>query len=174
MFQRFTQTARAVVAEAVRCAEDRGDRHVGTEHLLLGVAATNVPVAASSLRGVGVTSERARSSLDALDAQALAAVGVETSVPVSSADVPRTPRRRRGLRSQIPFTDGAKSCLENSLVQAEAVGDRHIGAEHIVLALSRTGLRDPARLLLAALDVEQDELFNETVARIEAGHREAS
>ena len=38
MFERFTQSARAVVRAAVGESERRGDGHVGTEHLLLGVA----------------------------------------------------------------------------------------------------------------------------------------
>lgn len=168
LFQRFTGGAQEVVTDALEYAEARGEQHIGTEHLLIGVVESGGPVASSSLRALGVTPERARLALEELDVRALAAVGVDRPVAIPITRPPRRRRRWRGLRDSIPFTDGAKSCLESSLLQAEAVGDRHIGAEHILLAISRSGQRDPARLVLEELEVDPDELHADMVARIEA------
>jgi len=49
MFERFTRDARAVVHAAVAEAQERDDRHVGTEHLLLALTARTQPDPAAQL-----------------------------------------------------------------------------------------------------------------------------
>ena len=64
MFERFTAGARAVVLGAREAAAARGDRWVGTEHLLLAVVDGDTAVA-RALWSLGLTPERVRAGLDA-------------------------------------------------------------------------------------------------------------
>ena len=89
MFERFTDDARAVVRCAVDSASRLGHRYVGTEHLLLAVAAADEP-AGAVLREQGVTPERVKEEIvrqigigagaglfAGLDEEALAAIGID-------------------------------------------------------------------------------------------------
>jgi hypothetical protein len=51
---RFTRPARIAVTAAVEEAERRRDGHIGTEHLMLGLARSDAPVLAATLREAGV------------------------------------------------------------------------------------------------------------------------
>src|SRR5215472_10054975 len=64
----------AVVRRALEQARNRGDRRLGTEHLLLGVIGDPQSDVA---RGLGVDLESAHAALDALDRAALASIGLE-------------------------------------------------------------------------------------------------
>ncbi len=161
MFERFTEEARAVVVDAQLHARRLGHGYTGCEHLLLAVASNPGPVG-STLRRAGVTTaavEEATLRLvgtpsEALDRDALAAIGIDLDVvrekieasfgPNALAPVPSGRRRRRWGRRRgcgpgfghIPFTPRAKGCLEHSLREAVTLRQRHIGAEHIALALT--------------------------------------
>ena len=77
MFERFTKQARAVVECAVEEAGALGAERIGPEHLLLGIAATQPSV----LDGLGLGYETLRAEVvqsgGALDAGALAAIGID-------------------------------------------------------------------------------------------------
>jgi ATP-dependent Clp protease ATP-binding subunit ClpA len=157
MFERFTSQARAVVTVAVSEAQRRRDRHVGTEHVLLGAIATDDPLAGPVIADAGMDLQRARAALDAGDLDALSAVGVEIrELPRPEPDPPaRGPFGRfRRPSGHLPFTGGAKHTLERALRHALQRGDRHIGVEHILLALTDCPPRDPAHQLLAALHAD--------------------
>ena len=72
MFERFAVGARAAVTASADEARRRGDRRIGTDHLLLGLL--HDPGSAEAL---GVTVEAAREKSDALDRAALAAIGLD-------------------------------------------------------------------------------------------------
>jgi len=74
----FASGAREVVAAALAEARLRGDRRIGTEHLLLGVLRLPDTEAA---RALGVDLATARDALAALDHDALAALGIVVGVP---------------------------------------------------------------------------------------------
>ena len=172
MFERFTPQARVAVTNAVGEAERRGDRHVGTEHLLLAVIASHNPLTTPALDAFGVDVERARSTLDAGDVEALAAVGVD--VAALPAPEPEGGRRSfwpfRGPGSHKPFTGGAKQTLEATLRETLRLGDRHIGVEHLLLALAARTAPDPAHHLLTAMSVDPAALHRE----IERRHKHAA
>lgn len=161
MFERFTHDARATVMGAVGEAERRGDRHVGTEHLLLGAIASAHPIVSAALADAGVDLLRTRSALDACDVAALAAVGVEVRAMPAAADLParRSYGRVRRSGGHRPFTGGAKQVLEAALREALQRGDRHIGSEHILLGLAARPAPDPAHELLNALEVDSAALY---------------
>ena len=147
MFERFTKAARDAVVLAQAEAAALGEDHIGTEHLLLGVAG-GPGEAARVLADHGATPEALRAAAlprpeGPLDAGALASIGidldeirrrVEASFGPGALERGHRPRRRAG---SVRMTPGAKKSLELALREALARGDRHIGAEHVLLGLLR-------------------------------------
>lgn len=163
MFERFTEEARAVLVDAHVHARRLGHGYIGCEHLLLAVA-SNPGHTGTTLHRAGVTTAAVEeatlrlveSATAALDRDALAAIGIDLDVvrekieasfgPNALAPVPCSPDRRGWGRRRaygtfagfghIPCTSRAKNCLELSLREAVNLRQRHIGAEHIALALT--------------------------------------
>jgi ATP-dependent Clp protease ATP-binding subunit ClpA len=168
MFERFTHAARDAVVCAQEEAAALGHDHVGTEHLLLGVAARDGGVLAS----LGVERAALRAAVaglwpEGLDADALATIGIDLeavrrSVEQSFGPGALTGRRRRG---RVPLCPRAKRALERSLREALAQRDRHIGPEHLLLGLAS----DPdsgAALALRRCGASPDALRAATLAAL--------
>jgi ATP-dependent Clp protease ATP-binding subunit ClpA len=148
MFERFSRSARAAVEDAVYEASRRGDRRIGTEHLLLALLADD-----ELARVVGVDSAAANEAVDRLDRSALAAVGLTLGefrhIPLS-----------RSARRSASMTAGAKTVLKHSLGHATSEKARAITSRHMMLALLERKEPDPAATLLAALPVDRAELLH--------------
>jgi hypothetical protein len=139
-------------------ARRRGDRKVGTEHLLLALLSEPD---LSGILDVGI--EEARAALDALDLQAFAAIGLDARLelppPPSTppAELPRKPTFRAVLKGRLPMTPTAKKTLEASR-KGPRGGRAHPGtrydAKNVLAALLELERPDPAAELLAALGVE--------------------
>lgn len=112
LFTRFTAGARHAVIAAEEEARELRHRHLGTEHLLLGLHADPDGTAAAALNAHGATAARLRDEV-------VDVVG----------------RCRRGPRGHLPFTPRAKRALEGSLRVATALGQDHIGSGHVLLGL---------------------------------------
>jgi ATP-dependent Clp protease ATP-binding subunit ClpA len=159
MFERFTGPARNVVKGAAERADQAGDAQVGEEHMLAALLDAQGTQAAMALAAIGfvagrdeidrsLVEARRRGGISRSDAEALAGLGIDVSEVVSRVEETHgegalaiAGRRRRlwpfGVRpTHTPFTPGAKQVLEQSLRQALARGDKHIGDEHILLALT--------------------------------------
>jgi ATP-dependent Clp protease ATP-binding subunit ClpA len=143
MFERFTKEARAVVVlaqdEATALEADR----VGTEHLLLGLAGEQ-GAAARVLDPLGLGHAVLRAELeetgDGLDADALASIGIDLDEVRRRVEESFGPGALGGHRhGRRPFSPEAKKALELALREAIALGDGHIGSEHILLGV----MRDP-------------------------------
>ncbi|KUO14624.1 Clp protease N-terminal domain-containing protein [Streptomyces dysideae] len=167
MFERFTKDARAVVTGAVEHAEGAGAQTVDAEHLLHALLDREASRASFALAvlGVGGREEAVRSVRRALDdarrraglsqaeAEALAGLGIDVSEIVARVEETHGvgamsgDRKDKGWWSgRRSFSRGAKEVLEKSLRIAVAHRDRHIGDEHILLALTaRPGV--PAEVL---------------------------
>jgi ATP-dependent Clp protease ATP-binding subunit ClpA len=131
-----------VVTSAVEEARDRSDARVGTDHLLLGALDTRAG------EHIGLSPAAVRGELDRIDKEALAAVGIDPSL---IAAAPRSqPREQRHL----PFTGASKDTLKQALREAIAMNHRHIGAEHILLALTTLPETDRATQALRGLGVD--------------------
>ena len=134
--------------EEARC---RGDRRVGTEHLL--VALLLEPDLASVL---GTDVEAARAGLAKLDRQALAAVGVgariEEPVPAPRTGLPRRPTVKAVLQGRLPLTPTAKKALEAAWKATR--GRRHLGEKVLLASLLELERPDPAAELLAHLGID--------------------
>jgi hypothetical protein len=134
--------------EEARC---RGDRRVGTEHVL--VALLLEPGVASVL---GTTVEAARAGLATLDRQALAAVGVGTQieepVPAPRTGPSRRPTVKAVLQRRLPLTPVAKNVLEASWKATR--GRRQLGEKYLLACLLELERPDPAAELLAHLGID--------------------
>jgi ATP-dependent Clp protease ATP-binding subunit ClpA len=170
MFERFTHDAPAVVTAAVAEAERRGDRRVGTEHLLLGAIASPNTVTTAVMDALALDLRSARQALEDSDTAALAAVGIGAEVvmpPASSvADQPTSRRPSLWPLRHRPFTAGARQAIEGAL--REAVVRRHgsIGAEHVVLALCARDEPDPDVNVLATLGTSAADVRAELEGRM--------
>jgi hypothetical protein len=135
-------------------ARRRGDRKVGTEHLL--VALLTDPAVAGVL---GSDAERARSALEAMDDQALAAIGMEAVpavpalAPADPKSIPARPTLATVLRGRLPLTPSAKRVLQAS-AKGMRRGHPHPGPEHVLAELLELGSPDPVAELLGSLGVE--------------------
>jgi len=149
MFEKFTKEARRAVTLAVDEAEIRGDSRINTEHLLLGVSNT------AGLGQLGLSPEPLRRQLDRLDAEALEAVGIDPRLINEAVEDSRPTVKKRG---HIPFTEAAKDVLKQALREAIELKDRHIGVEHIALALTTLSPKDRAVRALDGIDLDPAEL----------------
>ena len=145
-------------------ARRRGDRRVGTEHVVLGLL--REPDVAEVL---GCDLGAAREALDAMDRGALVAIGIDRAL-----DAPPVPTREPALRGarpslkavladRLPMTPVAKRVLEESgkdLRHGRSIDPRQRARgwsrERVLIALLSLAPPDPAAALLDALEVNRD------------------
>ena len=145
MFTQFAAGARTVVTSALEEARLRGDRRIGTEHLLLGLLHDPDSVAARTL---GIDLATAQEALDALDRAALATIGIDAH-GVERAPIPTS-------RKRTPLTSAARAVLPRAVAEVSRTGGRRIGTEHLLLAILDCHQPDPAAELMARLDIDRD------------------
>jgi ATP-dependent Clp protease ATP-binding subunit ClpC len=116
MFERFTDRARRSVVLSQEEARSQDHNYIGTEHMLLGLLAEDVGVAARALKASGLTIEAARLAV------------VELIGPGSAPS-----------SGHIPYTPRSKKVLELALRESLQLGHNYIGTEHLLLALLREG-----------------------------------
>ena len=148
MIHRFGSDARLVVRLAHAEAKRMGHRHLGTEHLLVGLLREERGPAARALSPLGVTADAvereigvrigwSEAELGRADAEALRAVGIDLDEVRERVEAEFGPG---ALRPPAPEKRGlcrrAKRVLEESLREARRLGDRHIGSEHILLGIN--------------------------------------
>ncbi|MBQ1115606.1 Clp protease N-terminal domain-containing protein [Streptomyces sp. C3-3] len=154
MFERFTRGARATVKGAVAQAGRVGADSVTEEHLLLALLEQEGGRTSFAVTALGLHDRRAsldaafaearrRGGLTRADTDALADIGIDVGAIVSRVEgahgegaLAAGRGGRRWWSGHRPFTPGAKTVLENSLRVALGRGDRFIGEEHLLLALT--------------------------------------
>lgn len=144
MLTRFTAAGRVAVTASVDEAALRGDRRIGTDHLLLGVL--HDPGVVELL---GVDLGRARDELRSLDRRALEALGIDIGDVVPS----EPPRRKPSQGSS-----GYRAVLPRALALATEQRARRIGPQHLLLSLLERAAPDPAAVLLDALGVDREQV----------------
>ncbi len=128
----------ATFADARDEARRRGDAKIGTEHLLLALLRDP-----ESARFVGCDLEAARAALDALDRDALAAVGL--------GGLPDAPPVSGRLAGRLPLTPAAKSTL---LRAGRLAARARFQPRHLLLAVVDAQQPDRAAELLTALGID--------------------
>lgn len=184
MFEYFTDRAkRAIVAgqdEAIALGHD----FMGTEHLLLGLAADPDSTAGAVLAAHGAERERARQVTVRILAEAgIPATGGQpardalTSIGIDVAEIQRRADENFGAGAfQFPrpaYTAHAKAALEQTLREAKALGHERFGTEHLLLGMLAVGPSETERAsavdVLTALDVDVAALRPALLARIAEG-----
>ncbi|WP_328319607.1 Clp protease N-terminal domain-containing protein [Streptomyces sp. NBC_00388] len=155
MFERFTQGARDVVSGAVGYADRGGEPRITEEHLLMALLDARGTKASTALASLGVTrwrerltgaldDARRRGGLSQADTEALAGLGIDLDEVVGRIEEEHGPGALAERRAQVravrrPLTPGAKETLRIALRTAAAHRDRHLGDEHLLLALVERG-----------------------------------
>jgi ATP-dependent Clp protease ATP-binding subunit ClpA len=141
-------------------ARRRGDRRVGTEHLVLGLL--REPAVAQVL---GCDLGAAREALDAMDRDALGAIGIDKPLdapPVPTREPALSGRRailKAVLTDHLPSTPVAKRVMEEAGKDARHRPAKHCWSrERVLIALLSLAPPDPAAALLDALEVNRDEV----------------
>jgi ATP-dependent Clp protease ATP-binding subunit ClpA len=149
MIRRLSTDARkAVLTSSAQEARRRGDRRLGTDHLLLGLLHD---ADSTVTRSLGISLETARSASESLDRAALESVGVHVA---HLGDPPPATFARRLL----PLTSGARAVLRQAVEQARRARTPHIETRDFLLALLDCDRPDPAAELLSALGVDRSEV----------------
>src|SRR6185436_5109782 len=112
-FDRFTEAAREVLAASEGEARSLRHGYIGTEHLLLGVAAVSESVGARALAELAIDYERARAAL------------LEV---VAAGDAPP--------EAPIGLTPRAKRAVELAVREAGRLKHQYVGSEHLLLGLA--------------------------------------
>jgi ATP-dependent Clp protease ATP-binding subunit ClpC len=147
MIERFTPRAREVLRVAQEEAHLMQHAHIGTEHLLVGLARGDED-AAVMLHRFGLSGDTAR-------AQVVQLVGMG--------------EHRQG--GGLPFTPAAKDALEQCVVEAMQLGHEHADSAHLLLAM----LRQPdavARRMLVSAGAAPRDVRNELIERLSGQPRD--
>ena len=142
----------AIYLQASEEARRRGDRRVGTDHLLL--ALFEDPSVEALL---GVSLQQAREALESLDHEALGALGLGSGTdapPLPMRAVPKKPTIRDIMRKdRLRMTPAAKKVLE----QASKPNRRrlYVTAQQVLAQILTLQPPDPATVLLDALGVDR-------------------
>lgn len=149
MFERFSQSLRSTVEDALEVARGEHAHSLEAQHLLLALVHRASGPTASALDQLGLTEGAIRAALDREVVSALQLVGVAA---------PTGPRPASGTSTTSPrFGQSAKLALERTLQVATSSGDRKLDDRHLLLAIARAEAGVIPRLL--------DEL-NLSLARI--------
>jgi hypothetical protein len=124
MFERYTEKARRVIFFARYEASHYGSPYIETEHLLLGLLREDRALA-KWFPG--------ESSIEA---------GIRTEIEGQI-----TQRERISTSVEVPLTEESRKALNLAGEEADRVGHRHVGTEHLLVALFRVEGSLAARLL---------------------------
>jgi Clp amino terminal domain, pathogenicity island component len=145
----------AIYLQASEEARRRGDRRTGTDHLLLALLEDpSIEVA------LGVTLQQARQAHEALDHEALRALGMVsgTDTPaVPMRAVPKNPRLRDiATKDHFRMTPVAKRLLEDAARPNRR--KLQVTAQQVLAQILTLQPPDPAAVLLGALGVNTPEV----------------
>lgn len=129
------------VKAAAEEARQRGDRRIGTEHLLLGL------LAATDL--LGVEPAAARRALAELDAAALRAIGLEVGA------APLTRPRRHPAVAATALTSSARAAINQAIRSTTRKNRNSRAPARLLLALLGQERPDPVAELLDHLGVDR-------------------
>lgn len=149
IFVKYRDDAQRTLDVARREARRLSHNYVGTEHLLLALTSGDFGIATRVLTDSGITAPALKRQviheLDALhddltdtDADALASVGIdlhEVRRRIEDAFGPTALGGPPPCPTGIPFTDKALRALKATPRHARRLGHRHVGPEHLLLAV---------------------------------------
>ena len=139
MHERFTESARRVVALADEEARSLGHNYIGTEHLLLGLLGEQEGVAVRVLKALSIAPDRVR----------------EQVVRIVGGD-------EAGMGDRRPLTPRARGALGIASEEGLRLGHDHAGTGHVLLGLvgESEGI---AAQVLCRLGAESERIRREVV-----------
>jgi ATP-dependent Clp protease ATP-binding subunit ClpA len=145
----------AIYLQASEEARRRGDRRVGTDHLLLALFEDpSIEVV------LGVSLPQARQALASLDHEALGALGLEIGTdapPLPMRAVPKKPRIRDVVqKDRLRMTPAAKKVLQDASKPNRRKA--YVTAQQVLAKILTLQPPDPAAALLGALGVNTSEI----------------
>jgi ATP-dependent Clp protease ATP-binding subunit ClpA len=149
----YTPRVKKVVALAVKEANQLGYDYIGSEHLLLGLLREGDGVAGIVLRKAGVGIEQARQVILAerdTNRKVRPTEMQHAPVPqrVETTSIPQLdPKFRSKINSD--FTPRALQVIALARKEADRMGHRHLGTEHLLLGLIKLGQGIAINVLLA-------------------------
>lgn len=135
MFERYTENARRAIFFARYESSQFGTPYIETEHILLGVVRED--------RHIRRLLRRSLNDIHRL---------VEQETP---------PGKKTSTSVDLPLSKGSKRVLEHAAEEAERMGDRQVGTEHLFLGLllePNTLAAEILRALEVRLDVVREDL----------------
>ncbi len=144
---RFTERARNVLNLAHESAAELGHGYVGSEHILLGLAADGGGAAAKILRKAGMDEALIRASIEKLVGR-----GESSDTTVQGL----TPR--------------AKRIIELAIMDATRLGHSYVGTEHLLMGILRETDSVAARILTAS-GADLNRLYTELINMFDRGVR---
>ncbi len=136
-------------------ARRRGDRRIGTDHVLLGLLDDpSIEIV------LGVSLQQARQALESLDHEALAALGLGSATdapPLPMRAVPKKPTIRAVMtKDRFRMTPAAKKVLEQAVKPLRR--KNQVTAQQVLAQILTLQSPDPSAVLLGALDVNTIEV----------------
>jgi len=125
MLSHFTPRAQRVIILAQEEARRLNHAFLGTEHLLLGIAALGEGVASEILRRLGVDLRKLRLEVERR-------IGTGDNILLSG---------------DMPFSPRAKRALEYAVEESHNLGQNFVGTEHLLLGLMREEQGEAAKIL---------------------------
>ncbi|MDR0272975.1 MAG: ATP-dependent Clp protease ATP-binding subunit ClpC, partial [Clostridiales bacterium] len=141
----FTEKARQAIQNSQVAAQEFGHSHVGTEHLLLGLARVEDSVAAKVLEMQNVSAED---------------IYKEIERAMGSGGTPTT-----GGSEPQGFTPRTKRILEQSHQEALRMKTNYIGTEHLLISVLKE-TESIANTVLGALNVNAQKMFDDIMAML--------
>ena len=114
MFERYTEKARRVIFFARYEASQYGSPYIETEHLLLGLMREDKAMANRFLRQQG--------SIESIRKE------IEARITI---------RERISTSVEVPLSQESKRILNFATEEAERLGHKHVGTEHLLLGILR-------------------------------------
>ncbi|MBI5803611.1 hypothetical protein HY450_00030 [Candidatus Pacearchaeota archaeon] len=142
MFQRFTNTARKVLALANQEALRYNHNEIGAEHILLGLIKEDGGIAANILKNCDVDIETARQQVERI------------SPAGSSDDVP--------FAKTLGRTQGVNKLIKHAAEIAEKMNHQYVGTEHLLCGLALLDDNDEdekIKQLMRNLGLNSREIF---------------
>jgi len=144
----YTSRFRNVLSIARKEAETTKSDYVGSEHLFMALLREGSGVAVKALENVSVDLAALHSRI-AKSIMGNVQEAVQQSVKGTEQEV--------GLR----FSPQAKVLLENTLLEAKMMGSRHVGTEHLLLAILNPKNESFPKDVLNAIGVNYDTIRQE-------------
>ena len=145
MNEPYTEKARQSLQFAGQYAQKFGHSHIGTEHILLGLAGVRDGMAAKALETQGITAE-----------------SIEKQI--SSSMSPGNTQMMGGSKP-LDYTPGSKRVLEVSRQESQAMNTNYIGTEHILVAILKTS-EAVANQILRVLGANLQKLYDDIMAML--------